>query len=53
MTDNEIWFLGLGVTVGVYLMLLTETVGQMIDDRRDRKALAAAMSAGGGEGGEA
>ncbi|MGW3427525.1 hypothetical protein ACWDHW_06150 [Streptomyces melanosporofaciens] len=51
MTEGEIYFLSLGVTVGVYLMLLVQVVGQMVDDRRDRRALAAATSAAraGGE----
>ncbi|MEU1908137.1 hypothetical protein [Streptomyces hygroscopicus] len=39
MTDNEIQWLTLGFTLGLYVMLLAQILGGMLDDRRDRKTL--------------
>ncbi|AEM87060.1 hypothetical protein [Streptomyces violaceusniger] len=42
MTENEIRWLALGFTLGLYVMLAAQILGGMLDDRRDRKALRAA-----------
>lgn len=42
MTDNDIQWLALGFTLGLYVMLLAQILGGLVDDRRDRKALQAA-----------
>lgn len=39
MTDNDIQWLTLGFTLGLYVMLAVQILGGILDDRRDRKAL--------------
>ncbi|MBI0294478.1 hypothetical protein JBE04_08280 [Streptomyces sp. PRKS01-29] len=39
MTENEIQWLALGFTLGLYVMLAAQILGGMLDDRRDRRAI--------------
>ncbi|MGV9242639.1 hypothetical protein [Streptomyces sp. NPDC003710] len=42
MTDHDIQLLSIGVAIGADLMLLVQMVFDMLDDRRNRRALRAA-----------
>lgn len=42
MTDHDVLLLCLGANIGVDGMLLIHLIGQVLNDRRDHKALAAA-----------
>ncbi|MER5209421.1 hypothetical protein ABT063_02175 [Streptomyces sp. NPDC002838] len=44
MSDHDIQLLALGVTLGMYLMLLVQVAFGVLDDRRDRKAARAAQA---------
>lgn len=44
MTTYDIQLLGIGITLGVYLMLAIHIAFGIRDDRRDRKAARAAMA---------
>ncbi|MGA6159617.1 hypothetical protein ACPEIC_40485 [Stenotrophomonas sp. NPDC087984] len=43
MTDHDIQLLTLGFTLGLYVMLAVQILGGILDDRRDRRALQAAV----------
>jgi hypothetical protein len=42
MNDHDIQILAIGITIGIYVMLLVQVIGGVLDDRRDRKAIRAA-----------
>lgn len=44
MTDHDIQLLALGTSLGMYIMLLAQIIGGIIDDRRDRKVARAVMA---------
>jgi hypothetical protein len=44
MNDHDIQLLAIGVTIGIYVMLLVQVIGGVLDDRRDRKAVRAAKA---------
>jgi hypothetical protein len=44
MSDHDIQLLALGTTLGMYIMLIAQAVGSIIDDRRDRKVARAAQA---------
>lgn len=44
MSDHDIQVLSIGFELGVYLVLLALLVGSVLDDRRGRKAAAAAQA---------
>lgn len=44
MSDHDIQLLALGCSLGMYVMLLAQIIGGIIDDRRDRKVVRAARA---------
>ncbi|MBC2904005.1 hypothetical protein [Streptomyces cupreus] len=42
MTDHDIQLLALGTALGIYIMLLIQIIGGVLDDRRDRRVARAA-----------
>jgi len=44
MSDREIQLLVIGITIGVYVMLLVQITFGVLDDRRDRKAARTAQA---------
>lgn len=44
MSDHDIQLLALGVSLGMYIMLLAQIIGGILDNRRDRKAARAAQA---------
>jgi F0F1-type ATP synthase membrane subunit b/b' len=44
MNDHDIQLLAIGITIGIYVMLLVQVIGGVLDNRRDRKAIRAAKA---------
>lgn len=47
MTDHDVFLLTLGINLGTVLMLLVQLIGDAVDDRRWRRALARSRAAAG------
>ncbi|MFD5572244.1 hypothetical protein [Streptomyces cadmiisoli] len=49
MTDNELQMLCIGITIGVYLMIVLDIVQGFAEDRRDRKVARATQRRSAGD----
>ena len=47
MRDHDVFLLTIGINLGTVLMLLVQLVGDAVDDRRWRRALARSRDAAG------